>query len=200
MRANRKLVLGLFGLTSPFWLFFGSASLSHAQLNAAPRVRDVIRTQQSMRLQGSVSPHLASMRDIGVASDDLTIPGVSIHFGLTPEQRFDLDRLTRDQQTPGSARYHRWISPEEYAQQYGVGEVDLALIEAWLQSEGFSHFILNRSRSALHFDGTSRQFQRVFGATLHNYAKDGHLFVATATELRIPAALSNIVEAITGID
>jgi subtilase family serine protease len=37
-----------------------------------------------------------------------------------------------EQQTPGSANYHHWLTPEEYGQRVGVSDADSSKVIQWL--------------------------------------------------------------------
>ena len=171
-----------------------------AQLLDASRIHDPVDAQRIITLPGTLSPNLASLRDTGPVSGNVMLPNVALHFRLTPEQQSDLAHLLRDQQTPGSTRYHQWLTPEQYASRYGLNRDDLAAVEFWLQSEGFSSLAVNASRTALSFSATTGQVEQVFGAKIHNYAKGGGSVLATSTNPYIPEALIGVVQTITGLD
>ena len=86
----------------------------------------------------SVNPHAREATDLGVTPDDTPIQSVSLRFNLTPAQNAALDALLGDQQNPSSARYHQWLSPEQYATQFGLSSADLSSVTRYLQSEGLT--------------------------------------------------------------
>ena len=192
-RRFHNLVAAIFFLLCLF-------SPARAQTQNAPRLREVIDLHNSERLHGTTPPDLRRFMDNGRVPDDLRLSGLSLIFKPTSQQASGLKELTRDQQTPGSDRYKGWISPHEYAARYGVNEADLIQTEAWLRSEGFSNFAVNTSRTALAFDGTSGDVERVFGAELHHYARGSEAMLASAAELHIPSALGEIVDTVSGVD
>src|ERR1035441_504498 len=52
------------------------------------------------------------------------------------EQQTDLNRLLADQQNPSSPQFHKWLTPEEFGNRFGLSSSDHGKIAAWLQSEG----------------------------------------------------------------
>jgi pro-kumamolisin-like protein len=54
-----------------------------------------------------------------------------------PEQESALRRLLDDQQDKGSPNYHKWLTPEQFGNQFGPADSDLQTVTAWLQSHGF---------------------------------------------------------------
>jgi len=64
-------------------------------------------------------------------------PSLAISY-ITPtlapsaSQQADLETLLVEQQTPGSANYHHWLTPEEYGQRFGVSDADISKVIQWL--------------------------------------------------------------------
>jgi len=51
--------------------------------------------------------------------------GMKLVFRLTPAQQSSLDTLLRQQLDPASANYHRWLTPEQYADRFGLSVTEL---------------------------------------------------------------------------
>lgn len=77
-----------------------------------------------------------------------------MYFKPSAEQQAALDTLLQQQQTPGSPLYHKWITPAQYANQFGLSANDLAKIETWLEQQGFSIERVSNSGNAISFSGT----------------------------------------------
>ena len=52
------------------------------------------------------------------------MPYITLTLAPSASQQADLDKLLVAQQTAGSANYHQWLTPEEYAQRFGVSDAD----------------------------------------------------------------------------
>jgi len=121
-------------------------------------------------------------------------------FKRSPEQQRALEKLLAEQQDPASPNYHRWLTPEQYGERFGMSEDDLAKVSAWLKSQGLSVEGYARGRNRIFFSGTAAQVASAFRTEFHQYAVDGEIRFANSTGISVPAALSGIVMDIRGFD
>jgi subtilase family serine protease len=83
-----------------------------------------------------------------------------------------LQQLLRDQQTPGTADYQRWLTPEEFAARFGADPARLARAETALARSGFS--VAGHFAQGLHVVGTAGTMQARLGTALdHVTAPNG---------------------------
>lgn len=85
-----------------------SAALVSGQVTN--RLRGPLEAADRFILKGNVRPVIASAQDNGPVPVSLAMPRMSIRFQMTAAQEADLTQLLTDQQTPGSALYHRWLT------------------------------------------------------------------------------------------
>ncbi len=83
---------------------------------------------------------------------------------LQPEssKKAALESLLKAQQTPGNVQFHQWITPAQFAEQFGPGAKNAAVVAAWLQTQGFAVAPLPQSRGWVEFSGTVAQVQTAF--------------------------------------
>jgi subtilase family serine protease len=180
---------------------FATAHPAAAQTVPALQARITAPIDNSARatLAGSHSPRARSANDAGAVSASMQLKGMSLVFSRTAAQQTALDTLVAAQQSPASPLYHHWLTPDQYAAQFGVAPADIAAAEAWLEQQGFSVDSVARSRNRITFSGTAAQVAAAFGAPLHNYATpaSGNQPAAThfapSADLTIPAALASSV-------
>ena len=110
-----------------------------------------------------------------------------------------LDSFLRQQQEPASPNYHRWLTPEQFAEKFGASAADVAKLKAWIEAQGFQVNDVARGRQWITFSGTAERASRAFRTEIHRYRVDGKLHFANATAPSIPAAFGNIVSAIHGL-
>src|SRR5450755_746637 len=72
-------------------------------------------------LSRNTPPQVAQAIDAGPVPDSFQLSGLTLQFRRTPAQQQALDRLLKDQQDPNSALYHKWLTPEETADRFGLG-------------------------------------------------------------------------------
>src|SRR4029079_6140351 len=98
----------------------------------------IIDLAQTGPIQGSVAPFARPENDIGRISAETRLSGITIHFKPTAQQQADLDALVQAQQTPGSAQYHQWLTPAEFARRFGMSDNDLEKVRMWLELQGLT--------------------------------------------------------------
>lgn len=167
-----------------------------------PRITAPIDNSVRATLAGSRPPHALPADDAGAVPADLQLHGISLVFSRSAAQQSALDALVAAQQNPASPLYHQWITPDQYAAQFGAAASDIAAAEAWLQDQGFSIDSVSRSHTRIFFSGTAAQVAAAFGAPLHFYRTPATAFqpastrFAPSTDLTLPAALAPSVLAI----
>ena len=103
----------------------------------------------SAMLSGQIVHPLAQPRyDQGPVEATFRLGYIQMMFQQTAAQRQGLDQLLAAQRDPSSPSYHNWLTPEQYADRFGVSMADLARVAAWLRSAGFTHGI-HGSRAGL---------------------------------------------------
>jgi subtilase family serine protease len=58
---------------------------------------------------------------------------ILLQLSSSPEQEAALAQLLAEQQDPASPRFHQWLSPEQFGEQFGAAPEDIATIVAWLE-------------------------------------------------------------------
>ena len=121
-------------------------------------------------------------------------------FKRTAEQQADLESFLQEQQDPASRDYHLWLSPEQFADRFGLSADDLNKVVSWLQSQGLAVDEIPPSRSWIVFSGQAEHAQSAFRMAIHHYAVDGTDHFGAASEPSVPAAFGGVALAIRGLD
>jgi uncharacterized protein (TIGR03437 family) len=110
-----------------------------------------------------------------------------------------LEAFLADQQSPSSANYHKWLSPEDFADRFGLTANDIGKVTSWLRSEGLTVHDVARGRHWITFSGTAAQVSKAFHTEIHRYLVNGETHFANATDLSIPAALEPVFLGVEGL-
>ena len=149
---------------------------------------------------GHLHPLAQRQFDQGRLDPLLQLHRITMLFKRTEAQEASLNALLQEQQDPFSPDYHRWISPEEFGDRFGLTVSDLDRIVSWLRTQGFTINETARSRSWIAFSGTVNQVESVFHTELHQYLVKGVRHYAAAREPSVPAALGNVVLGFRALD
>jgi subtilase family serine protease len=176
-----------------------ATSTALAQTGPQARITAPIDASSRATLSGSRPPRARAADDMGAVPATLQLHGISLVFSRSPAQQTALDALVAAQQNPASPLYHQWITPDQYAAQFGVAASDIASAESWLEQQGFAIDSVSRSHNRILFSGTAAQVASAFGAPLHYYLIPATALQPAAThfapsaDLSLPAALASSV-------
>ncbi|MES1257535.1 MAG: protease pro-enzyme activation domain-containing protein, partial [Acidobacteriota bacterium] len=146
-------------------------------------------------LKGRTRPEATSRNDRGPVDPSLRIDYATLY--LKPAA--GLDAFLTEQQNPGSPEYHRWLTPEQFGERFGLSAGDTGQIAAWLQSQGLTVHEIARGKHWITFSGTAARVGQAFQTELHRYVVNGVPHFANASDPSIPAAFENVVGGIEGL-
>ena len=147
-------------------------------------------------LLGSRPPRATAAADIGALAGDTPIPGITLVFSRSAVQEAALQKLLAAQQDPSSPQFHQWLTPETFGAQFGVADSDLAQVESWLQTQGFTIDRVTRAHDRVSFSGTAAQVNAAFHTELHRYVSGSKVDYAPSTDLSLPSGLAPMVMAV----
>ncbi len=174
------------------------SSLSYAA--TADRISGALSAGQTVALRGNVHHKALPQFDRGPADPALRFGSLMLLTVPTASQQKDLNRLLAEQQDRKSPNYHKWLTPEQWADRFGLSRNDVNKLTAWLKSQGFSGIHVARGRNWIRFSGTASQVQSAFGTEIHRFNVNGEMHVANVTSPKIPRALAGVVTGIRGLN
>src|SRR5579862_4963202 len=139
-------------------LALAALAISGAQAQQ-DRIVGAIDPGRVFSLKGNTHPQAQPASDLGPADPALALRYMTLMLKPSPAQQAALRQLLTDQQDPASPQFHRWLTPEDYATQFGASPRDLAKISAWLKSAGFRIEYTARGADFIAFSGTAAQVQ-----------------------------------------
>jgi subtilase family serine protease len=102
--------------------------------------------------------------------------------------------------TPGSAQYHKFLTPAQYRAQFSPTRTDASSVASWLKSQGFSVNATGPANNKyVEATGTLGQASTAFGTSFGMYRTEGHTVRGNSAALHVPASLTQ-VEAVVGLD
>jgi subtilase family serine protease len=155
---------------------------------------------ETVVLKGNVNPQAQLKYDQGAVDPDRQIPEMMLVLKRSPAQQAALQNLLADQQDQSSPLYHQWLTPQQYADRFGLSRADMAKVADWLTSEGFGIDYVAQGRDWILFSGTAGQVRKAFQTEIHSYRVDGEMHYANATDPSLPAALKPVTLALLGLD
>jgi subtilase family serine protease len=164
------------------------------------RITGPIDSSQMAVLPGHVSRGVSPQNDQGPLPASFQFDHATLLTLPTPAQQRALKLLVAEQQDPKSPNFHKWLTPEQWADRFGLSQNDVLNISGWLKSQGLTVISVARGRNWFVFSGTAAQVENAFRIQIHRYNVNGEMHFATATMPSIPAALSGIAAGVRGLD
>ncbi len=163
------------------------------------RVVGVVSNGQTATLRGNIHPMAKTEFDQGPVDPAMQMGTITLIATPTAAQQQALNLLLAQQQDRKSANYHKWLTPEQYADRFGLSKADIAQISSWLASEGFTSIQPARGRNWISFTGNASQVASAFRTEIHHYNVNGKLHYANQSAPSVPAAISGIVTGFRGL-
>jgi len=176
-------------------LALGAAApgLAAPAVGPVERILSPIDTRVRTELAGHLHPALRQATDRGAAAAALPLNRLILVLQGSAAQEAALEQFLHDVQDPQHPDYQHWLTPQTFAQRYGVHPADLARVQTWLRAQGFTIDALPAGGRSIQFSGTVAQLDRAFGTHMHHYDWHGERHLATASNPTIPTALAGVV-------
>jgi hypothetical protein len=182
---------GSLNLTVGF-LFLG---LGYGQtVHPVDRVSAVPDDSRTVTLTGNHHPLARPENEVGVAPPSHRMDKMILVLESSDEQKKALEALVAAQQDPASAQYQKWLTPEQFAAQFGVSQNDVDQVTAWLTSHGFTIDEIPAGQRTVVFSGTAQMVENAFHTQIRQYNVNGAVHYANASDPQIPAALAAVVK------
>jgi subtilase family serine protease len=111
-----------------------------------------------------------------------------------------MEALIANQHNPKSPQFHKWLTPEQFGEQFGVVDSDAAAVTAWLTSQGFTVNNVYPNKTQIDFSGTAAQVNQAFHTQENIYTINSVKYFANASDISIPAALAPVVTGVMGLN
>jgi subtilase family serine protease len=101
---------------------------------------------------------------------------------------------------PGSSSYRQYLTPEQFRQQFAPSKAQVAAVQSWLESQGFTLNYTPKNNHYVSAQGTVGQAQAAFAAQFAMYNVKGKTVRSPSADVSIPSSLANIVAGVVGLD
>jgi hypothetical protein len=136
---------------------------------------------------------------VGTASVGQLPKDQSMDLALTLQLRNpdQLQKLLGTLYNPASPEYHRYLSPEQFAERFGPTEASYAKVVAYARAHGLAVTHTYSNRLVVHVRGTVRDVERTFGVKMmvYQHPTEARTFYAPDREPSVDANLQ-----VAGID
>jgi subtilase family serine protease len=183
------------------YLVFSFGLLGYAQPSgrATRVITEVVNESKLVSLEGNTRPEANASNDRGIVSDDFKMDHMLLQLKRSPEREAALKQYIDDLHNAKSPNYHNWLTPDQFAEHYGVAQEDVVTVTTWLKSNGFTVHGVQASGLMVDFSGTAAQVRSAYHTEIHSLEVNGVKHFANVSDPRIPAALHPAVEGVVSM-
>jgi subtilase family serine protease len=171
-------------------------NLARAQSISQVRIVGQIKNEERVTLPNTAPALVKRSVDTGRMNGGQNLGRMILQLSPTPDQEQAAAQLVSDLHDPSSPSFHKWLTPAQFGQSYGVAVEDATNVQTWLEQQGFTVHEVSQSRRFIVFSGTVAQVEGAFSTQMHSYEYNANKFISNATDIQIPAALQPVVRGI----
>jgi subtilase family serine protease len=146
-------------------------------------------------LTGQVVPAVASAQDLGAVN---SAQQVNVEILLQRDDRA-VAQYESQLNDPKSPLYQQWLTPDQFAAQFGVPATTIAAVQSFATAQGLSLVNADSTGDLVVLTGTAAQAQKTFKVALHNFRDaSGRNFFANTAAVSVPSGLG--IQAVLGLE
>jgi kumamolisin len=196
--ALTALIVGVAGTTLAVSAASGSAQPA-ASGSASPAASGSALPPVASRLLAGTVPRLVALaRNLGAL-----VPSTRISLTLPLElpHQAAINAYVASEYTPGSRNYRAFLTPAQFGKRFGASVSDVDQAIAALHGLGLSTATPAVNHLYVSATGTVATLERVFGVLLDRFQlAGGETFYSNTADIRLPAALTDLVSGVVGLN
>ena len=153
-------------------------------------------SQRSM-LKGS-KPEWAKPGNLVSAAASSKQIGFRVYLGWNNPS--GAEALARAVSDPRSTSYRHYLTPAQFRQQFAPTASQVAQVQSWLTSQGFTLVYTPKNNHYVSAEGTIAQAEAAFGVKFGNYKVNGMRLRSPSADVSIPSSLADVVAGVAGLD
>ncbi|HEX6797558.1 MAG TPA: S53 family peptidase [Ktedonobacterales bacterium] len=169
---------------------FGTGALLVARANpdsAGPRVT----------LQGHLVPALRHAKVLRATDGGKTL---HLDIVLAPRNQGTLHQLLAAQNNQNSPLYHRYLTSQQYQQQFSPSQATVDALTQFLNAQGLTVGKVSANRAIIQVSGSVSTIEQALGVKINDYQLGKRVVYGPANEPTLPAQLAATVTGIVGLD
>ncbi|HEX7815186.1 protease pro-enzyme activation domain-containing protein [Dyella sp.] len=183
------------------------AALSLAMLTMSAHAADAwVNTNTHASLQNNGSTNVSTLVMTGhptidaaqIAPLDATRK-LHVTVSLNQRNQADLQNFLHEVNMPGSASYHKYLTPQQFKAKYGPTDDQVQAVVAHLKQYGFTNIEVSPNNLFVSADGSAMNASAAFNTTLKTFQFKGEQHFANDAEAMVPASLGGVVNAVLGL-
>jgi subtilase family serine protease len=152
-----------------------------------------------MAVANNVTPNLASAHNLGALAANRQL---TVSVSLKLRNADQLHQFLAAVADPHSPQYRHYLTPAQFAAQYGPTQASVDAVVAHLKANGLKVTQVSANRQDVEASGPASAMQQAFGTSINSYydASQNRTFYANATAPQLPADVADVVQGVAGLD
>ncbi|HEY3752554.1 MAG TPA: protease pro-enzyme activation domain-containing protein [Pseudonocardiaceae bacterium] len=146
-------------------------------------------------------PGTAAPTFVGQHRDGAVAAGqqVSVAISLKLHNTAQLAAFDTAVSTPGSAEYGHYLTPAQFAAQFGPTAADVTQVRQFLTSEGLTVTSVSGNRQVVDAAGPANKVAAAFHTSLSNYTQGARHYFANDSAVSLPSTVATFVQGVSGL-
>ncbi|MCP3712850.1 S53 family peptidase [Paraburkholderia sp. CNPSo 3274] len=111
----------------------------------------------------------------------------------------ELDRFLRDLNQPGSASYHKYLTPAQFKARFSPSDAQVATVVAHLKANGFRNVSVSENNMLIFADGNAGNAESAFSTSMKRFNYHGKPVYANDLPAQVPPSLGSTVDSVLGL-
>jgi hypothetical protein len=175
-----------------------------AQTSAAatrsPRLRAKVDDRRRVSIPGHRLPSLSRAAELGRVAGSTAMKQMVMVLQASAEQDHALRQLIDQQGDKNHPNFHRWMTPGEFADRFGVADDDIAQVTGWMAQYGLTVDRVSRNKRFIQFSGLVSQVEAAFHTEIHQYSAGGRHHIANAGDISVPETLKPVISGVPSLN
>ncbi|WP_429525218.1 S53 family peptidase [Paraburkholderia youngii] len=139
-----------------------------------------------------------ALTDTNVTPLELSQP---LHITVAPKHRNvdQLDSFLRDLNQPGSASFHKYLTPAEFKARFSPTDAQVAAVVAHLKVNGFGNVSVSENNMLIFTDGNANNVQSAFQTSIKRFNYNGKPVYGNDLSAFVPPSLGSVVDSVLGL-
>src|SRR5256885_1379297 len=148
-------------------------------------------------LTGNV-PSWAKSANFKAAANPSDSIGFRVYLGWNNPSA--VEALARSVSDPRSASYGKYLTAQQFRQQFAPSQAQVSAVQSWLRSQGFSIVYTPQNNHYVSAEGAVAQAAVAFGTSFGMYSVDGLTLRSPSSDISLPASIAGAVSGVIGLD
>ncbi|HVP54268.1 MAG TPA: S53 family peptidase [Candidatus Eisenbacteria bacterium] len=109
------------------------------------------------------------------------------------------DALLQQLYTKGSPQYHKFLTPQQYAQRFGPTAQDTALVQDFLKANGLSIVTTHPGNFYVTARGRIADMQKAFNVSINRFQVNGTTTFANTSDIAIAGPAADVISTVQGL-